>query len=56
MNLQYEIKTTPIFEKQFKKLIKKYKSLKEELAGIIMRSDTEIKMQAFQVLFQSLGS
>lgn len=35
MNLQYEIKTTPIFEKQSKKLIKKYKSLKEELVELI---------------------
>ncbi|MBP7280910.1 MAG: hypothetical protein KBA66_05005 [Leptospiraceae bacterium] len=36
MKLHYDIKTTSIFEKQSKKLIKKYKSLKEELAGLIL--------------------
>jgi mRNA-degrading endonuclease RelE of RelBE toxin-antitoxin system len=36
MKLHYNIKTTSIFEKQYKKLIKKYKSLKEELAELIL--------------------
>lgn len=35
MSLQYEVKTTPAFEKQARKLIKKYKSLKEELTELI---------------------
>lgn len=36
MKIHYDIKTTSIFEKQFKKVIKKYKSLKKELAELIL--------------------
>ncbi len=36
MNIKYEVKTTEVFEKQTKKLFKKYKSLKEDLEELTL--------------------
>ena len=36
MKIHYDVKTTQVFEKQTKKLFKKYKSLKEDLADLIL--------------------